>query len=253
MRAEIGEQRIALGGPQTMTNQRGTVLSTIDDRIAKYGIELPDPQPPMAALLRPTRILGKRLLVSAQMPKRDNRIVYTGRVGDLLDLETGQKATRLCALNVLAHAKAALDGDLDRIAAIAFLRGYVNVTPGLRSDCRSGERRLAGDAGCLRPRHRRPLPDGDRRGQHALQCGRRSRSGVRTALSSVPVSTSVNPVRPHALVVWPSSLRGHRAFHHERTRTTDRVAPCRRSSSPRNICDAGSERNRTCPCSSRRP
>jgi len=104
-------------------------MSAVRERMARHGIELPAPQPPMAALLTPARILGQRLLVSAQLPKLDNRIVYTGRVGETLDLEAGQLATRLCALNVLANASAALDGDLDRIAAVAYLRGYVNVTP----------------------------------------------------------------------------------------------------------------------------
>ena len=56
-------------------------------------------------------------------------MVYAGRVGEAFGIEEGQLATRLCALNVLAHARAALDGDLDRVAAVAYLRGYVNVTP----------------------------------------------------------------------------------------------------------------------------
>ncbi len=83
----------------------------------------------MAALLKPTRIIGTRLLVSAQTPKLNNRLVYTGRVGEDLDLEAGQAATRLCALNVLSHAKVALDGDLSRIEAVVYLRGYVSVVP----------------------------------------------------------------------------------------------------------------------------
>lgn len=105
--------------------RRGVVAQ----RMAEHGIELPEPQPPMAALLTPVRILGQRLLVSAQLPKLESRVVYTGRVGEALGIEEGQKATRLCALNVLAHARAALDGDLDRILAVAYLRGYVNVAP----------------------------------------------------------------------------------------------------------------------------
>lgn len=104
-------------------------MNAIDRRMFECGIELPEAQPPMAALLRPTRILGQRLLVSAQTPKLNNRIVYTGRVGEALDLKAGQQATRLCALNVLSHARVALDGDLDRIEAVAYVRGYVNATP----------------------------------------------------------------------------------------------------------------------------
>ncbi|MFN3643085.1 MAG: RidA family protein [Gemmobacter sp.] len=105
-------------------------VNAIDRRLAEIGIDLPEAAPPMAALLTPTRLVGNRLVVSAQTPKLGRRIVYTGKVGAELDLATGQLATRLCALNVIAHARAALGGDLGRIAAVVQLRGYVNVAPG---------------------------------------------------------------------------------------------------------------------------
>lgn len=108
---------------------KGQTLNAIDRRLSEIGIELPDASPPMAALLTPTRLIGRRLLVSAQTPKLGGRIVYTGKVGAEHDLKAGQLATRLCALNVIAQARAALDGDLGRIEAVAYVRGYVNVTP----------------------------------------------------------------------------------------------------------------------------
>lgn len=104
-------------------------MNAIDLRIQEFGIVLPETQPPMAALLKSTRLLGRRLLISAQLPKLNNRVVYTGKVGDTIDLATAKQATRLCALNIIAHAKEALDGDLGRIEAVARVRGYVNVTP----------------------------------------------------------------------------------------------------------------------------
>lgn len=104
-------------------------MNAIEKRIEEIGVKLPETQPPMAALLKPTRLLGRRLLVSAQLPKLNNRVTYVGKVGDTVDLATAQKATRLCALNVIAQAKEALGGDLGRIEAIARVRGYVNVTP----------------------------------------------------------------------------------------------------------------------------
>ncbi len=109
--------------------KKGIILNAIEKRLQELGIDLPQTQAPMAALLTPSRILGRRLLVSAQLPKQDNRVAYTGKLGDTVDLAAGQQATRLCALNVLAHAKEALDGDLSRIEAVARLRGYVNVAP----------------------------------------------------------------------------------------------------------------------------
>lgn len=105
------------------------ILGIIDQRISDHNIELPTLSPPMAALLRATRILGPRLLVSAQLPRWDGKLIYTGKVGDQLDLATGQQAARLCALNVIAHCKQALEGDLDRVEAVASVRGYVNASP----------------------------------------------------------------------------------------------------------------------------
>lgn len=105
-------------------------MNAIDRRLAEIGIDLPEAAPPMAALLTPTRRIGERLIVSAQTPKQGGRILYTGKVGAALDLEAGRAATRLCALNVVAHARAALGGDLGRIAAVVQLRGYVNAAPG---------------------------------------------------------------------------------------------------------------------------
>jgi enamine deaminase RidA (YjgF/YER057c/UK114 family) len=41
----------------------------------------------------------------------------------------GQKAARLCALNLLAQAKAACGGDLDRLGRCLKLGGFVSCTP----------------------------------------------------------------------------------------------------------------------------
>lgn len=105
-------------------------MNAIDRRLCEIGIELPEAAPPMAALLRPTRLIGNRLVVSAQTPKLGGGLVYVGKVGAEFDLKTGQLAARLCALNVIAHARAALGGDLARIEAVIQVRGYVNVAPG---------------------------------------------------------------------------------------------------------------------------
>ena len=69
------------------------------------------------------------LFVSGQLPSWNGELRYVGKVGKEFDLAQAQTAARLSALNVLAHARAALDGDLDRISEVVFLRGYVNVAP----------------------------------------------------------------------------------------------------------------------------
>ena len=104
-------------------------MNKIDQKLIELGIELPEAAEPMAALLKPARIVADRLLVSAQTPKLNGELIYLGKVGDELDLSTGQEATRLCALNVIAQANKALGGDLARIRAIISVRGYINVNP----------------------------------------------------------------------------------------------------------------------------
>ena len=49
-----------------------------------------------------------------------------GRIGDDLSAKNGQQAARICALNLLAQVKAALDGDLDRVNRVVRLGGFVN-------------------------------------------------------------------------------------------------------------------------------
>lgn len=45
-----------------------------------------------------------------------------------MSLEEAQAAARLCAINVIAQAKAACGGDLDRVQRIVKLTGFVNST-----------------------------------------------------------------------------------------------------------------------------
>jgi enamine deaminase RidA (YjgF/YER057c/UK114 family) len=75
------------------------------------------------------KMAGGFLFVSGQLPSWNGELRYIGKVGQEFDLKAAQAAARLSALNVLAQARTALGGDLDRIADIVNLRGYVNVAP----------------------------------------------------------------------------------------------------------------------------
>jgi enamine deaminase RidA (YjgF/YER057c/UK114 family) len=104
-------------------------MGRIDARLTELGIELPSPPPPRAARIQMAKLAGGFLFVSGQLPSWDGEIRYVGKVGREFDLKAAQDAARLCALNVLAQARNALGGDLDRIAEVVCLRGYVNVAP----------------------------------------------------------------------------------------------------------------------------
>jgi enamine deaminase RidA (YjgF/YER057c/UK114 family) len=102
----------------------------IDARLATLGIELPVAAASRGARIRMAKIAGQFLFVSGQLPSWNGELRFVGKVGREFDLTAAQLAARLSALNILAQARAALNGDLDRIGEVVCLRGYVNVAPG---------------------------------------------------------------------------------------------------------------------------
>jgi len=107
---------------------QNTSSDTIDSRLKANGILLSAPPAPAANYL-PFTIEGSLLTISGQLPLQNGKLVFTGKLGDGVSLEDGQQAARLCAINILNQAYAAL-GDLGRIRRCIRLGGYVASTPG---------------------------------------------------------------------------------------------------------------------------
>ena len=99
----------------------------IEARLTELGIELPAPPKPVASYV-PYAITGKLVVVSGQVPMGPDGLEFVGKLGDPFDIEAGQAAARLCALNIVAQLKAAAAGSLDNIARIVRLGGFVNCT-----------------------------------------------------------------------------------------------------------------------------
>jgi enamine deaminase RidA (YjgF/YER057c/UK114 family) len=104
------------------------VTSAIEQRLAERGLELPDAPAPAANYV-PYTISGKLLFVAGQLPFRKGEVAISGLVGDEVSLEQAQEAARICALNLLAQARAACRGDLSRLARCLKLGGFVSCTP----------------------------------------------------------------------------------------------------------------------------
>lgn len=102
--------------------------SPIESRLQALGIVLPTPAAPAANYV-PFVLSRGMLYVSGQIPVGPSGIEFVGTVGADLGLEDGRSAARLCAINILAQAKAAL-GELDRIERVVKLVGFVNSAPG---------------------------------------------------------------------------------------------------------------------------
>ncbi|WP_114393756.1 RidA family protein [Oleisolibacter albus] len=100
----------------------------IEARLRDLGLELPQAAAPVAAYVPVVRT-GNLLFTSGQITLWNGELRHLGKLGAGLTVEQGQEAARLCALNILAQAKAALDGDLDRVVRVVKLVGFVNSTP----------------------------------------------------------------------------------------------------------------------------
>ena len=100
----------------------------IEARLAELGIEIPDAPAPAANYV-PFVVSGSLVFVSGQIPVKDGEIKFTGRLGEDFGIDEGYQAARLCGLNLIAQAKAAAQGDLDKIKRVVKLGGFVNSTP----------------------------------------------------------------------------------------------------------------------------
>lgn len=99
-------------------------IMTVEDRLKEANLILPTAQPSVANYL-PGIEEGNLLFISGQLPTQSGQIVYQGKVGRDVDVDTAKKAAQLCALNVIGQAKAIL-GDLGRINRCIRLGGFVN-------------------------------------------------------------------------------------------------------------------------------
>jgi enamine deaminase RidA (YjgF/YER057c/UK114 family) len=102
-------------------------MSQVEDRLAAAGVVLPQPNAPVANYVPFVRV-GDLLHISGQVSV-DPSGGISGVVGEDVDLETAQKAARICALSLLAQMKAACEGDLDRVVRVIKLGGFVQAGP----------------------------------------------------------------------------------------------------------------------------
>ena len=100
---------------------------SVEDKLKALGLALPEAPKPVAAYV-PAKRVGDLVFVSGQIPLKDGKIAYQGKVGAARTQQEGYEAARLCALNALAALKA-LVGSLESVEEIVQVRGYVNCTP----------------------------------------------------------------------------------------------------------------------------
>ncbi len=109
-------------------------MTVIEGRLTSLGITLPIPAVPVANYVGAV-IAGPLLVVSGQLALGPDGTIapeHKGKIGDTVSPEAAAAAARICAINVLAQAKAAL-GDLDRIERCVRLGGFMNTAMGFHA------------------------------------------------------------------------------------------------------------------------
>jgi enamine deaminase RidA (YjgF/YER057c/UK114 family) len=101
--------------------------SQAEQRLTDAGLKLPAPNPPVASYVPFTRS-GNLIFVSGQVPLDDSGKPITGRLGDDVSIEEGQRCAERCALSIVAHLKHALGGELDRVVRVLRVGVFVNAT-----------------------------------------------------------------------------------------------------------------------------
>lgn len=99
----------------------------VEKKLAELGITLPVPPAPVANYV-PTVRTANLLFCSGQVSAAPGGEAIKGKLGTETSVERGQAAARICAINLLAQAKAVL-GDLDRIKRCVRLGGFINAMP----------------------------------------------------------------------------------------------------------------------------
>jgi len=99
----------------------------ISEKLKQLNIELPKAPDPIGAYVAFKKI-GNLLYISGQLPIGTDGKIIKGKIGKDLTLEDGEKASKLCVINILAQASKAMNGDLNQIKNCIKITGFVNST-----------------------------------------------------------------------------------------------------------------------------
>ena len=98
-----------------------------ENKLKELNISLPKAPDPVGAYVAFKKV-DKFLFISGQLPIDIDGKMIKGKIGKDLTLEEGQKDSKLCVVNIIAQAKKAMDGDLNKIKNCIKITGFVNST-----------------------------------------------------------------------------------------------------------------------------
>ena len=99
----------------------------IEEKLKELGIEIPTPPNPAGSYI-PVVTTGNLAFVSGQIPMKEGKVVFEGKVPENQSVESARDAAKICIINGLAQLKASL-GSLDKITKFIRISGFVNSNP----------------------------------------------------------------------------------------------------------------------------
>ena len=96
----------------------------IEDKLMELGITIPTPPSPAGSYI-PVVTTGNLAFVSGQIPIKEGKVVFEGKVPEKQSVDSAREAAKICIINGLAQLKANL-GSLDKITKFVRISGFVN-------------------------------------------------------------------------------------------------------------------------------
>lgn len=90
-----------------------------EEKIIELGIEIPEAPKPLASYV-PAVKSGNFIFTSGQLPIKNGKLFYTGKVGESITEDEAIKAAELCAVNCLSAAKTIVKSldDIKRVVKV---------------------------------------------------------------------------------------------------------------------------------------
>ena len=98
---------------------------SIEERLKKDNIKLPEPKDPVGAYVA-VKGVGKLLFISGQISIDEKGNLLKGKIGKDLNIDQGYEAAKRCGLAIISQVKKACGNDLSKVKSCVKLTGYVN-------------------------------------------------------------------------------------------------------------------------------
>ena len=99
----------------------------IEEKLKELGIDIPTPPSPAGSYI-PVVTTGNLAFVSGQIPMKEGKVVFEGKVPNVQSVDSAREAAKICIINGLAQLKINL-GSLDKITKFVRISGFVNSSP----------------------------------------------------------------------------------------------------------------------------